>query len=46
MLPHDVERLVLTDSPRQAVLAITELATRQFGLSYGARLRRRWFLAE
>jgi uncharacterized protein (TIGR00730 family) len=43
---QDVERIVVTDSPRQAVGAVTEVALRQFGLTYAPALRRRWFLGE
>jgi len=43
---RDVERIVVTDSPRQAVGAVTEVALRQFGLTRAPRLRRRWFLGE
>jgi uncharacterized protein (TIGR00730 family) len=43
---HDARRILLTDSPEEAVAAITSVAMRQFGLSYGPRLRRRWFLGE
>ena len=44
--PQDVERLVVTDSPRQAVGAVTEVALRQFGLTHAPPFRRRWFLGE
>jgi uncharacterized protein (TIGR00730 family) len=42
----DVDRLVVTDSPREAVDLIFERATKQFGLVYAARMKRRWFLGE
>ncbi len=42
----DVDRIRLTDSPADAVASITETAMRRFGLSYGPRLKRRWFLGE
>lgn len=42
----DVERLLVTDSPQEAVEFITKTATGQFGLTYGPRPRRRWFLGE
>ena len=42
----DVDRLIITDSPREAVTLITEIAMGQFGLSYGSRMQRRWFLGE
>ena len=44
--PSDVERLRLLDSPEQAVEEVAEIGLRRFGLTYGPRLRRRWFLGE
>jgi uncharacterized protein (TIGR00730 family) len=43
---HDADRILITDSPEEAVKAITEIAMRQFGLTYGPKLRRRWWLGE
>ena len=42
----DVGRFTVTDSPADAVRSITEVAMRRFGLTYGPRIRRRWFLGE
>ena len=42
----DLDRLIVTDSPQEAVQVITEIAMGQFGLTYPARLKRRWFFAE
>lgn len=42
----DLDRLIVTDSAEEAVAAITEVAKRAFGLTYGSRMRRRWFFAE
>jgi hypothetical protein len=42
----DVTRSVLTDSPREAVELIRESAMKQFGLTYGPRPKRRWYLGE
>ncbi len=42
----DLDRLIVTDSPREAVEAITDAAKRRFGLTYGPRMRRRWFFGE
>jgi len=42
----DMDRLIITDSPREAVALITEIAMGQFGLSYGSRIKRRWLLGE
>jgi uncharacterized protein (TIGR00730 family) len=44
--PPDLDRLRLTDSPEEAVRWVMEVATGQFGLTYGPRPRRRWFLWE
>jgi uncharacterized protein (TIGR00730 family) len=42
----DLDFLWITDSPDEAVAQIRERALRQFGLSYGPRARRRWYLLE
>jgi uncharacterized protein (TIGR00730 family) len=42
----DIARFELVESPALAVERIQEAATRKFGLTYGPRLRRRWFLWE
>lgn len=44
--PMDYERIVVTDSPEEAVHSVTEVALKQFGLTYGPRAKRRWFLWE
>ncbi|PYM61905.1 MAG: TIGR00730 family Rossman fold protein [Candidatus Rokuibacteriota bacterium] len=43
--PADPKRLIVTDSPAEAVAVIADAAVRRFGLSY-RRPRRRWFLGE
>jgi uncharacterized protein (TIGR00730 family) len=42
----DVDRLTLCDSPAEAVSAIRDRATQQFGLVAGPRPRRLWVLGE
>jgi uncharacterized protein (TIGR00730 family) len=42
----DLERVVVTDDAHQAIDSITEIAQKRFGLTYGPRLKRRWFLWE
>jgi uncharacterized protein (TIGR00730 family) len=42
----DLDRFIVTDSPQEAVEAITDVAKRAFGLTYGSRMRKRWFLGE
>ena len=44
--PEDVERLIVTDSPEEAVELITQTALARFGLTYGPPPRRRWLLWE
>jgi hypothetical protein len=42
----DVDRILVTDSPEEAVDFIKDVGMRSFGLTYGSRARRRWFLRE
>ena len=42
----DYERLMVTDSAEEAVRSVTDIAMNQFGLTYGPRVKRRWFLWE
>jgi uncharacterized protein (TIGR00730 family) len=44
--PLDAERILVTDSPEEAVQSITDVAMHQFGLTYGPKMKRRWFLWE
>jgi uncharacterized protein (TIGR00730 family) len=44
--PADAERLIVTDSPEEAVELITQTALNRFGLTYGTTPTRRWFLWE
>jgi uncharacterized protein (TIGR00730 family) len=43
---HDVDRILVTDAVDVAVSAITDVALKQFGLTYGPRAHRRWWLGE
>lgn len=43
---EDLSRLLVTDSAEQTVESIAEIVIRRFGLTYGPRFRRRWFLWE
>lgn len=43
---EDCQRLLVTDSPEEAVKAIIDIAMNRFGLTYGPKARRRWFLWE
>lgn len=42
----DLNLITVTDSPEEAVAAIREIGLSKFGLSYGPRIKRRWFLGE
>jgi hypothetical protein len=42
----DLDRLIVTDSAREAVEAITEVAKRRFGGTDGSRMKRRWIFGE
>ena len=44
--PTDYERVLVTDSPEEAVRSVTKAALGQFGLTYGPQAKRRWYLAE
>jgi uncharacterized protein (TIGR00730 family) len=43
---NDVRLFSITDSPADAVQMVREVALERFGLSYGPRMKRRWFLWE
>jgi uncharacterized protein (TIGR00730 family) len=42
----DAERILVTDSAPEAVQLVHDSALLQFGLSYGPKIKRRWFLWE
>ena len=42
----DFDSLIVTDSAQEAVGLIAEIAMGQFGLSYGPRVKPRWFFGE
>lgn len=44
--PVDADRLIVTDSPEQAVASVRDLAMTHFGLTEGRRIRRSWVLGE
>lgn len=44
--PEDLNMFTVTDSPEEAVDTVHKVAMERFGLSYGKKVRRRWFLGE
>ena len=44
--PRDLERILVTDSPEEAVAAISAVVKRQFGLTYGPPMKPRRILGE
>ena len=42
----DLDRLIISDDPGEAVSAVTDTAMKRFGLTYGPRLKPRWWLGE
>jgi hypothetical protein len=44
--PDDLDKLLVSDDPAKVVDWVTETAMKKFGLSYGPRVRPRWWLAE
>jgi uncharacterized protein (TIGR00730 family) len=44
--PSDADRFLVTDSAQEAVDSIRDKAMHQFGLTYGPRIKRRWYLWE
>ena len=43
---EDVDRLIVTDSPEEAVARVRDIAIRQFGLTIGPKIRRRAIFGE
>jgi len=44
--PVDLDLFQVTDSAEEAVRSVTDVAMKQFGLTYGPRAKRRWYLGE
>jgi len=42
----DVDELFVTDSPEDAAAHVRNIGLQRFGLTYGLRMNRRWFLGE
>jgi uncharacterized protein (TIGR00730 family) len=44
--PIDLDRLLISDDPGEVVSGITDTAMKRFGLTYGPRVKPRWWLLE
>lgn len=44
--PEDLERLIVNDDPAEVAHIVRETGLKQFGLSYGPKMRRWWLLGE
>lgn len=44
--PNDLDRIIVGDDPKEIVDGISDLAMKRFGLSYGAKVKPRWWLGE
>lgn len=42
----DVDAILVTDDPQETATAVRDIGLRSFGLSYGPRIRPRWWLLE
>ena len=43
---HDIDRILVTDSAEEAVRCVKDVAMQRFGLTYGPKIKRRWYLGE
>ena len=44
--PEDVGEFFVTDSPEEAAAHVRHIGLRHFGLTYGPKMKRRWYLGE
>ena len=44
--PVDLNKLTISDDPHEVVNQVTEQAMKRFGLSYGPKVKPRWWLGE
>jgi hypothetical protein len=43
---RDIDRILISDDPGHVVSSVTDIAMKRFGLSYGAKMKKRWWLGE
>jgi len=46
ILAADLERIIVSDSPAEVAARVRESGLKEFGLSYGLKVKRRWFFFE
>jgi uncharacterized protein (TIGR00730 family) len=44
--PIDLEKIIISDDPGEVVSAVTDVAMSRFGLTYGPKVKPRWWLGE
>jgi uncharacterized protein (TIGR00730 family) len=44
--PVDIDRIMVSDSPEEVVEFVREHSMTRFGLTYGPKIKRRWYLGE
>ena len=44
--PIDLDRLIVSDDPGEVVSGVTDTAMKRFGLTYGPKVKPRWWLFE
>jgi uncharacterized protein (TIGR00730 family) len=44
--PEDMDKLIVSDDPGEVVSAVTDTAMKRFGLTYGPKVKPRWWLGE
>jgi uncharacterized protein (TIGR00730 family) len=44
--PIDLDRIIISDDPGEVVSAVTDTAMKRFGLTYGPKVKPRWWLLE
>lgn len=42
----DLDKIIMSDNPGEVVSGVTDLAMKRFGLTYGPKVRPRWWLGE
>jgi uncharacterized protein (TIGR00730 family) len=43
---EDIQRIIVSDSPAEVARIVADAGLKQFGLTYGPRIKRHWFFLE